>query len=374
MSLSQVYGYVSGRDVAARIAQNSPIIAMDEENVKNYDALSKVGVGFSNAYLKDAPAAYAMDDVTGGVYAASAGTPVQFLQAWLPGFVRAAFAPRKIDEIAGIMTAGKWHDREVVQPVLESMGDAVPYGDTSVIPFSSYNVGFERRSIVRFEKGFKVGRLESERAGAMRLDSASEKRTAAALALDIQRNLVGFNGYNDGSNRTYGLLNDPSLPAYVSVASGAAGLTWDKKTFLEITADIRQAFTQLQVQSQGVVDAEHTPTVLVLPTGVSTYLSVTSDFGNSVREWLSKTYPKCRIVTAPNFNKANGGANVFYLAAETVDDGATDDNRVFVQVVPAKFMALGVLVEPKGITEDFTNATAGIMCKRPYAVYRATGI
>ena len=29
---------------------------------------------------------------------------------------------------------------------------------------------------------------------------------------------------------------------------------------------------------------------------------------------------------------------------------------------------------PKGYEEDYSNATAGIMCKRPYAVTRWTGI
>ncbi|OOF84644.1 hypothetical protein BKG93_06680 [Rodentibacter ratti] len=372
---SKQHGYISGRDVAKRISENKPIIAMDEKDVRNFQALRKVGIGFTGEYLRKAPSAFAMDDVNGGVYTSNAGTPVQFLQAWLPGFVRAAFAPRKIDELIGIATIGEWHDEEVVQGVLETMGDAVPYGDTSNVPFSSYNAGFERRTVVRFEKGIKVGRLEEARAAAMRLDSAAEKRTAAELALEIQRNNVGFLGYNDAGVRTYGFLNDPALPAYATVATGQSGATtWDKKTFLEITADIRQAFAQLQTQSQGVVDAEQSQTCLALPTDCSTFLSVTSDFGISVRDWLNKTYPKCRVAIAPNLNKANGGANVFYLYAETVDDGATDDSRTWVQVVPAKFIALGVEPKAKGIIEDYTNATAGVMCKRPYAVYRATGI
>lgn len=374
-TVSKQKGHISGRAIAQRIAENKPAIGMDAADVPHYQALEKVGMGFSRDYLAKASQAWAMDDTNGGVFGGSIATPVQFLQAWLPGFVRATYAPRKIDELVGITTIGEWHDEEIVQGVLETMGDAVPYGDTSNIPFSSWNAGFERRTVVRFEKGIKVGRLESARAGAMRLDSAAEKRTAASLALDIQRNNVGFLGFNNGDNRTYGFLNDPSLPAYVTVATGKAnGTEWASKSFLEITADIRQAFAQLQIQSNGVVDAEQTPTVLALPTGVSTFLSVTSDYGNSVKQWLTETFPKCRIVTAPNLNKANGGLNVFYLYAESIDDSASDDNRVWVQAVPAKFMALGVEPQAKAIVEDYTNATAGVMCKRPYAVYRATGI
>ncbi len=91
--------------------------------------------------------------------------------------------------------------------------------------------------------------------------------------------------------------------------------------------------------------------------------------------WLQTTYPNVRVVSAPQLNFANGGANVFYLFADVVNDGAsTDDMRTFIQVVPAKLQLLGVQKLTKGYEEDYTNATAGVMCKRPYAVYRGSGI
>ncbi|OBX10406.1 hypothetical protein QV09_05500 [Gallibacterium salpingitidis] len=97
--------------------------------------------------------------------------------------------------------------------------------------------------------------------------------------------------------------------------------------------------------------------------------------GVSVAEWLNESYPKCRTVTAPQFQKANGGVDIFYLFAEEVQgDDSDDDHRTLIQVVPAVFMALGIENKSKGVVEDYTNATAGVMCKRPYAVYRGTGI
>jgi hypothetical protein len=71
---------------------------------------------------------------------------------------------------------------------------------------------------------------------------------------------------------------------------------------------------------------------------------------------------------------ANGGANVAYLFADSVDDGGSDGGATFVQIVPAKFQALGTEKQAKGYIEDFSNATAGIMVKRPFAVQRLTGI
>jgi hypothetical protein len=348
---------------------------MSADDVADYAALSQIGI---NLGAKDVAkmAAFAMDNQQGDVTQPSMTTPVQFLQNWLPGFVKVITAARKADELMGITTTGSWEDEEIVQGILEPIGDATPYGDYTNVPLSSWNTNFIRRTVIRFEKGLKVGMLEEARAARIRVSSSAEKRASAALALEIQRNLVGFNGFNGGSNLTYGFLNDPGLPAYVTVAaSGSGGSTlWSQKTFLEIVADIRVAAAQLQTQSQDTINPESAMLTLALPTDAYQYLSVTSDFGISVRDWLSKTYPSLRVVSAPQLNYANGGANVFYLYAEQVDDGASDDSRTWVQVVPAKFQALGVEKQAKAYVEDYANATAGAMLKRPYAVVRYSGI
>jgi len=348
---------------------------MTEADVRNYLGLSRIGICFDAADVQQMMA-FAMDaDLTVPLTTASVATPIQFLQAWLPGFVEMITAARRIDTLIGITTQGSWIDEEIVQGIMEHTGSAVPYGDYTNVPLSSWNANFERRSIVRFEEGMQIGRLEEGRAAAMKVNSPEEKRKAAAIALEILRNMVGFYGYNSGANRTYGFLNDPSLPAYVSVPVGASAATeWSTKTFLEITADIREALSSLRIQSKDTVDPNRTPIVLAIATSSTDYLSVTSDFGNSVRDWLTKTYPNVRVESAPELDAANGGDNVFYLYAESVDDGATDDSRTFVQVVPAKFQTVGVEQKAKTYIEDYLNATAGTLCKRPYTVVRRSGI
>jgi hypothetical protein len=371
---SKVHGHLSGRDLAARARENQPAIVMDAANVGDYRALARAGIAFDMKFL-DGAMAFAMDDTQGGITSANLGAPVQFLQAWLPGFVRVVMAIRAIDELVGITTVGSWHDEEVVQGVLENLGDAVPYGDYTNVPLSDWNVNFERRTIVRFEKGMQVSTLEEARAATMKLNDAAEKRVSAAQALDIQRNLIGFVGYNSGNNRTYGFLNDPALPAYQNVPNGAsASPLWSSKTYLEIVADIRTAAAALQAQSQGVIDPMKAPIVLALPTAQAQYLTVVSQFGNSVAKWIKDTYPNMRVANAPQLQQANGGANVFYMYAEEVNDSATDDSRVWVQAVPSKFQALGTHKTAKAYIEDYTNATAGVMLKRPYAVVRYSGI
>lgn len=313
--------------------------------------------------------------LTPAITTPSITTPIQFLQAWLPGFVFIATQARKIDELIGITNQGRWEDEEVVQGVLERTGETSVYGDLTNIPLSSWNVNFETRTVIRFEEGMTVGRLEEARAAAMRVNSAESKRSAALEALEITRNFTGFSGFNAGVNRTFGFLNDPELPAYVTVAVGAAGpTTWVSKTFLEITADIRSWYQALRSQSGDRIDPGKEMVTMGLATDVYDSLSVTSDFGNSVHQWLKETYPNTRVISAPELNNANGGANVGYLYAEGVVDESTDDRRTWVQIVPSKFQSLGVEQQAKRYIEDYSNATAGALLKRPWAVYRASGI
>lgn len=343
--------------------------------VEKYGDLARIGIGMDERNVQKMYEGIGMDAIQQGVTTPSIPNLVQFLQNWLPGFVKVLTAARKIDELIGITTAGNWEDEQIVQGVLENTGTAVPYGDYTNVPLSSWNVNYTPRTVVRFEEGMRVGRLEEARAARERVNSGESKRESAGLALEIQRNTVGFNGYNAGQNLTYGFLNDPNLPAYVTVATGASTSTlWSRKTYLEIIADIRAGIVAIRTASQDQIDPEKTPITLAIATNSVDYLSVTSNFGNSVRDWLTETYPNVRVCSAPQLNSANGGANVFYMYADRVEDLSTDDGRTWVQVVPAKFQLLGVQQMAKGYEEDYSNATAGVMLKRPYAVYRATGI
>ena len=347
----------------------------------HYEDLKNYGIGIDAKDLNAMSAALTpyttgMDtNLTVPLTTASITTPIQFLQAWLPGFVEIITAARKIDMLVGITTQGSWEDEEIVQGVLEKVGNATLYGDTTSTPLTNWNLNYERRTIVRFEEGMTVGRLEEARAAAIRTNSPENKRAAAANSLEIERNRVGFNGYNSGANRTYGFLNSSMLPAYVDVPNGASGSSeWSNKTFLEIIADIRAAFQSLRTRSQERIDPTNDMITLAIATDAVDYLSTVSDFGVSVREWLTESYPKTRVESAPELVNANGGDSVFYMYAEEVMDSGTDDNRTWVQVVPTKWQTLGIDQKHKSYTEAYSNATSGLLLKRPYAVERRSGI
>lgn len=376
---SQVHGRIAAR--------NFQPVAMTAQDVGHFAALRGVGIQLDNSWIQQVMAengvVNTMDSNDVGPMSASQSplsTPsiaaqIQFLQTWLPGFVNMATAARNIDKLIGMQSVGAWEDEEIIQGVLEPIGNAVPYLDHTNVPLASWNANSERRTVVRFELGLQVGTLEEMRSARMRLATAAEKRKSVQLALDIQRNRMGFYGYNNGDNRTYGFLNDPQLPAYQTVANGAGGSPlWSGKTFLEITKDLRLALSQLRTNSKDVIDPKSTPITLAVATSRVDLLTITSDFGISVLDWLRTNYSNVRIESAPELDDANGGVAVFYMFADKVDDGSTDDSSVFAQLVPAKFMALGVEKKSKSYIEDFANASAGVMAKRPFAVVRFTGI
>lgn len=343
-------------------------------DAKDYKSLSKVGICLDEARTGKLYT-HSMDSVQPTITTGSVATPVQFLQNWLPGFVFVITAARNIDDLIGLSTVGAWEDEQVVQGVLERVGAPQPYGDYAATPKSSWNVNFVYRTVVRFEEGMQVGALEAARSARMQVDDSGMKREAAGLVLEIIRNSIGFYGYNSGNNLTFGFLNDPNLSSYVTVAAGAAGpTTWVSKTYLEIVRDIQTAIVALRTNSQDVID----PKKLTLTLGVATdcvdWLSKSTDFGYTVQKWLNDNYPNIRVVSAPQLNNANAGANVFYLFADSVPDMSTDGGKTWIQPVPTKFFVLGVQQLAKSYIESYANATAGVMLKRPYAVVRFTGI
>lgn len=338
------------------------------------DFLNKLGVAFDEEAVAEMHKFYAkvgaLDEAPAAITTPSATNALQFLQYIFPEPIEIVTQARVADELLGRTFAGSWHDQEVVAPVIERIGQARPYADSANVPLASFNNNFEARSIVRMELGMQVNKLESARTSAMRIDSAAVKRASVAQALAIGANDIAFNGYNAGGNRTYGILNDPSIGSYTTVATGASGdTTWISKTFLEITADIRAAVQALRVKSGANFNPERDAFTLGIAVSASEALAYTSDFGYSVREFIKENYPKCRIVYVPQFDSANGGENVFYLIADTIGG-----QRVAEQYVQQEMFLVGAQPTAKGMLEDYSNATAGAFVRMGIGVVRYSGI
>lgn len=347
--------YMSGRE----IRQRGPVDLRHSTANITHDDLAAIGFGgFAT-----------MDSALTGPAMQSGGIRREFLQHQLAGVIRTATRVRVLDEITGVVTAGNWHDEEVVANVATPVAKAELYGDNSNIPLANYLSGTERRGIVRYEQGFQVGRLEEARQGAYGYDAANEKRNAATESLEESRERTGYYGFTDDETRVFGLLNDPNLPAYQT------GNDWTGSDFAGITADIADMFGDIEERSGGRI-VDDTPATMVLPTGYRRYLNVSNPTGQgeTVKQWLDVNYPNTRLIFSPEFVGANGGANIVYLFADNVDVEDEATSATILQIVPVRYQVLGSENQIKGYLEDATNATAGVLVARPWALTRMTGI
>lgn len=354
MKQSKHHFYLSGREARRR----GPLVVGSTDKL-TYTDLEKIGIGGINA----------MDTALTGPAIHSGGIVNRYLlQTWLPGVIRQATQVKLIDEIAGVLNAGNWHDEEIVQRTAGPVGKAELYGDHSNIPLANYLGGMEARQVVRFEQGFQVGRLEEARQNAEGFQAAEEKRNAAIESLDESRNYIGFYGFAATNSRTFGLLNDPNLPAY-----SAATADWLTATFAQLTGDFDGMFAEIEGASGGLI-RDDTRITFLLPLGYRSVLSRanTTALGQTFREWINENYPNNRVIFVPELVGANGGLDVAYLYADAVDDGSSADNASIVQVVPTRYQVLGSENRVKGYIEDATNATAGVFVLRPWAFARRT--
>lgn len=363
MKESQIHHIMTGRAL-----QEKGAMILNEDSKITLDQLKKFGFPNLEA-LANSPIHAGMDTAIVGPAVAQGSIRLEWLQSWLPGVVRAATQPSTIDEIVGVMTAGEWSDEEVLIRSASPVAKAELYGDHTNIPLASVNTGDDARGVVRFEQGFQVSILEEERQGRAGYDIASEKRVSAELSLELSRNRVGFYGFAAPNSRTFGLLNDPNLPAYVS-----ASAPWATATFDQMVADLNAMEGRIDAAGRGIIKDDMART-LVIPTGFRQYMNKTNSFGMTVYQWYTQNYPNTRVITSPELLGANGGANVAYMFVDSVPvTGNTATDQTIIQIVPARFRVLGTEQRAKGYIEDFSNATAGVMVLKPWAVQRLTGL
>lgn len=339
-----------------------------------FETLRKFGISFDELQFEAMKNLYkvatGMDAAPEMITTSSVLTPIQFLQWINPKVVTMLTTKKDIDELVGYTKAGDWSDEEIVQGFIELLGSARPYGDKANPTQASYNVNFEKRTIVRFEESLEVGVLEAERAAKGRINSHDTKKRAVTTMLEIVRNEIGFNGYIDGDNKTYGLLNDPNLSAYVTVATGAGASTlWANKTMEEICADFVTAFSRLRTQTGNNFDPQNDKFDLWISAAVVDYLSTQNKFGITVREWLNKNYPKCEIKSSAWLNGVNGDANVFYVVPDEIEG-----DKVIEQYGQDKMRFIGLWNKGKSVEEFYSNATAGVMVRIPAGIVRYSGI
>jgi len=300
---------------------------------------------------------------------------VEFLRHFLPKTITVATEKRVVDDLLGRTIAGDWSDAEVVQSIMELVSNIGEYSDNGDFPLANFKPSYERRTIVRLESGLMTGKLEEMRVAAAKLRTSAydAKRAALALGFAQTHNEIGFSGYANGDARTYGILNDTNLFAYEPVANNGAttpSTLWADKTFEQIVKDLNTAAKKLRQQSGSNFDANTSKFTLGIASDCMDYLNTLNSLGNkSVAQWIADTWKGCRIVSVPQYSAANGGLNVFYMIMDSLGGSPVVD-----QYVQATMRLLGTEKKPKGLLEDYTSATAGVLVSQPCGITRWYGI
>lgn len=311
-----------------------------------------------------------------GILAQGGWTPLQYLQKPLGKPIEILTTACAIDKVTGRTTVANWETEEVIQPVVEPIGNPQLYGDDSDAPIASFNIAHELRNVKRFELALRVGKLEDARIAAMQelgYKSPLEiKRGAIATSFKKLIDKIGFRGIKDGTEKTFGLLTDPGIGSMITVSTVRTNVTkWSEKTFQEICADIRTIFTDVNVKSGTHFDGmAGDKCKLVCSPAAKNALMTENDHGKTVMQYIKDNFPGCEVVAAPLFAGAGaGGKDVVMLIADELNG-----SPVVAHVVPKVFQLLGVYKLGKHVTEDYTCATAGVIVLQPVGVATYQGV
>ena len=292
----------------------------------------------------------------------SVATPVQFAQFWLTNPIKILTRARSLDKVVGRTIVGTWETEQIVATIMERVGQPALYGDFTKAPLANWNVNFETRDNVRFEMGVQVGKLEEARASQMRLNSYALKREAMAEAFDIILNKVGWFGYNGGGKKVYGLLNDTNNTA----TDSSTVKTWVGQSFDTIVTEILAVVKDRVEALAGNYDPEVDSATLVLPVTQYTYLATVNSLGVSVRDWLTKSFPKIRIVACAELSEASttNKPMALFFVDKLVGDGVVQ------QMVTSTMRLVGAQPMAKGNYEVYSCSTAGTLLRYPLAFKR----
>lgn len=339
------------------------------------DAFDEIGFSFDKSALDTLMSiqggkACGMDASPDMQTTPSASAAVQFLQHWMPDTIELLTTANDLDKALPRVLAGRFQDEVIVQAIAELTGMAAPYSDRGAGNFADFNINYEVRHVVRQRVDMEVGRYEEMTSAEAHVNAAELKRNAVRRILETTRNIIGYKGYFEGVNRTYGLLNDPNLGAYETVAAGASASTeWKNKTALEIQRDILAAISKLSAQCAGNFDSDSDRFIILISQKVKDYLNKSNEYKLTVKAWLKENYPNVELRTSAWLNGANGDQNVMYVFADSLGG-----HKVMYNLVEDVLRLMGVAQLGVITQEQYANACAGVMVVQPLGIVRYTGI
>jgi hypothetical protein len=301
----------------------------------------------------------------------NAGIPSYLTNYIDPKLIEVLIAPNKAAKIlGGEVKKGDWITLTTTFPIVEHTGEVSTYGDWNNNGSTSANVNFPQRQSYSYQTITQWGERQLEMAGLAKIDWAARLNLASAMVLDKFQNQTYFFGVDGLQN--YGLLNDPLLPTPLTPGAKANNtprwLSGNNITASanEIYADIQSLFTQLAVQTKGLIDAD-TSMVLASSPAIAMALTTTNSFNVNVTDLLKKNFPNIRFETAPQYSTTAG--ELIQLIATSLEGQET--------AVPAfteKMRAHAIVKEMSAFKQKKSQGTWGTIIFRPICIAQMLGV
>ena len=298
--------------------------------------------------------------------------------------------PEAIEILTAVMTAdmiakprqiGFWGMNSYTFNVKENLGIVSPDdGSANDTKRTTSNVSQFLRGCKAFAGYWGNTDLQRSQYGQMKVDIQAEDVKSLMQALNINRNMVFFNGVAETFNTQlpiYGLTNDPQLPAYDVVRDYGSGTQWANKNPNQISNDICvDAFGKLNKKSGGLVSTGIANGRGKLKLAVSNssivYLNQMQSVGNSwvsAKKLIEDNLKGIEIIACPELDGVSNNSDVFYLIYEENAYGDTVSN-LYVEMA----RAYPIFTQHSEISQKISQLIMGCVVKRPMFIVRYTGI
>src|SRR5216683_2822724 len=316
-----------------------------------------------------------------GVLTTTANSAVPAMLTTLidPDIIEILFSPNNAAKVIGERRKGNWLDDTAMFPVVEHTGEVSSYCDFSENGHVGANTNWPQRQAYLFQTVKEYGERELERAGLARLNWVGEQDKAAATVMTKFSNLTYFFGVQGLQN--YGLVNDPSLPASITPGVKVVGTPkWINAGVVtasanEIFTDIQSLFSQLVIQSAGLIEADDT-IVLAMAPNVSVALTQTNSFNVNVYDLLKKNFPNIRFETAVQYGAKTTqnpqgivGGNLVQMICPSVegqDSGYASFNE--------KMRSHPIIKAMSSFKQKVSGGTWGTINRQPFAFASMLGV
>jgi hypothetical protein len=295
--------------------------------------------------------------------------------ASVPAYMRAYADPRVIEvltaerayrKIAPEVKSGDFATGFTQFRSIEFTGFTTPYGDYDGNGVSGVNTAFPTREQYRFQTTIKVGDLEQQLNAEAKLDLFANKQKSAAINIDIDFN--NFALYGVEGMAVYGLLNEPSLNAFITPYVVDGQTVWTAKDATQQFADITKLVKELYSQAAGHID-KNTATKLLVSTETLADLDKVNTYGLSTMDMIKKTYPNMEVITVPElYNETLQTSTMMVLANEVYGQNVVEFPYT------DKYYAHEIVRDLSSWQQKISAGTYGSVVFLPFAVAGMTGI